>query len=44
MVDIGREDPEISSFHYWNPEHQHDPDALLKRMRATCPVARGAAE
>ena len=27
MVDIGQDDPEISSFHYWNPEHQHDPAA-----------------
>jgi cytochrome P450 len=39
MIDIGLDDPEIRKFHYWNPEVQHDPDPLLARMRATCPVA-----
>jgi cytochrome P450 len=40
-ADIGADDPEISMFHYGNPELQDaDPQPLYARMRATCPVAR----
>lgn len=37
------DDPEVRSFHYWNPELQHDPDPLLARMRDRYPIARSEA-
>jgi len=41
QVDIGSNDPEISTFHYGNPEVQEaDPQPLYARMRAACPIAR----
>lgn len=38
MTRPGSDDPEISDFHYWNPEHQDDPHAVFDRMRVECPV------
>jgi cytochrome P450 len=35
----GTDDPEIAGFHYWNPEHQDDPNPFFDRVRKVCPVA-----
>ncbi len=35
----GADDPEITGFHYWNPEVQDDPHPFFDRLRAGCPVA-----
>jgi hypothetical protein len=36
---VGTGDPQIEGFHHWNPELQQDPNAVIARMRETCPVA-----
>lgn len=38
-VYTGADDPEIASFHYWNPEVQQDPEPIFDKMREKCPVA-----
>ncbi len=35
----GADDPEITNFHYWNPEVQDDPHPFFDKIRASCPVA-----
>jgi cytochrome P450 len=35
----GADDPEITAFHYWNPEHQDDPHPFFDKLRTGCPVA-----
>jgi cytochrome P450 len=40
-VDIGAGNPEITEFHYGNPELQDiDPHLLYSKMRGLCPIAR----
>jgi cytochrome P450 len=35
----GADDPEITQFHYWNPEVQDDPNPFFDKLRGGCPVA-----